>query len=333
MVSPTTEGEPKPAPMALHPVFSRSLITRSKVMESVLQTLQRTAAFSFPVLLAGEPGVGKEVCARALHAVSKRAKKKWVATNCANLTPTLAASLLFGHRKGAFTGADRDRIGLVEAARESTLFLDEVGELPLGVQANLLRFLEDGSFLPLGEVRSRTSNARVVAATNRDLQLAIREGSFRVDLFHRLDVIRIVIPPLRKRLEDIPLLLEHFLAGAAEKEGLPLPIVDSSVLARFAAYPWPGNVRELQNTAKALLVASQGEKRILASHLPERFLHPEATAGLTGSLAQVVVEAQRRVIEEALEATGGNLTAAAKRLGVSRQNLLQKTRKLGIKRR
>jgi DNA-binding NtrC family response regulator/tetratricopeptide (TPR) repeat protein len=310
----------------------RHLLTRSPVMEGVAQAIRRAAAFDFPVLVTGEAGVGKEACAQALHAASGRARRELVPLNCANLTPTLAASLLFGHRRGAFTGADRDREGLVEAARGSTLFLDEVGELPPEVQAGLLRFLQDGSYLPLGETRPRTSDARIIAATNRDLRAAVREGLFREDLFHRLNVIPIEIPPLRRRPEDIPLLFEHFLGKAAKESRTTPPPVDPRVLTRMAVYRWPGNVRELQNLAKHLLVAAHGEGGIREDHLPERIRRPARDGASPATLAELLREAERSALTAALQESGGNLAAAARRLGVTRQAMHAKMRRLGMAR-
>ena len=321
---------PAPPPVA-HPALGRYILTRSPAMAPVLESLQRAAAFHFPVLLTGEPGVGKEACACALHAASDRGSKRWVPANCANLTPTLAASLLFGHRRGSFTGADRDQTGLVEAARGTTLFLDEVGELPLEVQAHLLRFLQDGSFLPLGEVRPRESDARIVAATNRDLEGAAVEGRFREDLFHRLNVIRVEIPPLRARPEDIPFLFEHFLAQAFSSERLEAPSVDPAVQARLAVYPWPGNVRELQNVAKAAMVAAHPGRDVRERHLPARLLRPAIFKEGQGRLDARLREAERRIIEEAVREAGGNFSAASRALGLSRQGLFAKMKRLGMK--
>ncbi len=327
---PPPQAQPR-SDTAVHPAIRVRIITKADVMAPVLQSLSQAAGFTFPVLLTGEPGVGKEACAQALHAASQRAGKAWVAANCANLTPTLATSFLFGHKKGAFTGADKDQQGLVEAARDSTLFLDEVGELPPEVQANLLRFLQDGSFLPLGEVRPRASNARILTATNRDLEAAVREGAFREDLFHRLNVIRVHIPPLRRRPEDVPDLLTRFLSQAAEKENLPAPEIDPSVFSRLVGYAWPGNVRELQNLAKALLVASNGDGLIVERHLPDRYLSPVPAPCGSSTLAEILKGAERTAIQAALEESGGNLSQAARSLAISRQNLLQKVRRLGLR--
>lgn len=321
------EGE-ETAPPPAHPAIERLLLTRSPAMGPVLGSLQRAASYHFPVLITGEPGVGKEVCARALHAASSRAARAMVTANCANLTPTLAVSLLFGHRRGAFTGADRDHPGLAEAARGGTLFLDEVGELPSEVQPHLLRYLQDGTYLPLGETRVRESDARIVAATNRDLAAAVARGLFREDLYHRLNVIPVEIPPLRQRPEDIPMLFGHFLHLAAGEEGVPVPGVAPEVVTRLAAYPWPGNVRELQNVARALLVASHGGSAIKESHLPPRLV--TASDRRPTTLAARLLEEERRAVAEALRDEGGNVSAAARNLGVSRQSLHQKVRRLGL---
>lgn len=327
---PTLPPPPSPG-LSVPPVLRDLLLTQSPAMAPLVDLLVRAAPFRFPVLVTGEPGVGKELCAQALHLLSPRARKPWVPANCANLSPTLAASLLFGHRRGAFTGADRDQPGLVEAARGSTLFLDEVGELPPEVQASLLRFLQDGSYLPLGEVRPRESDARIVAATNRDLAAASESGLFRRDLYHRLNVIRLEVPPLRRRPEDIPLLLHHFLERSASAEGVPVPRVHPDLLQRLGGYPWPGNVRELQNLARGLLVASRGEAVLFPRHLPPSFgTRPAPSTG--GRLARAVREAEARAIAEALEEAGGRPGEAARLLGLTRQGLFAKMKRLGLSR-
>jgi DNA-binding NtrC family response regulator len=216
----------------------------------------------------------------------------------------------------------------VETARGGTLFLDEVGEVPTEVQPGLLRFLQDGSYTPLGETRERRSDARVVAATNRDLEKAVADGRFREDLFHRLKVIPIEVPPLRQRPEDIPLLFGHFLARAAQEEGVPEPAVEPSVLTRLAAYPWPGNVRELQNLARVLLVEANRGRLIREAHLPERLLKGAARPGR--SLAAQMEAVERKAITTALKEAAGNRAAAARLLGISRQALAQKMKRLGM---
>ncbi len=322
------EERATPASRPRHPAVANLILTQSPAMEDFLDHVDRAAAFTFSVLITGEPGSGKEICAQAIHAASPRSAKAWVPANCANLSPTLGASLLFGHRKGAFTGADKDAAGLVEAARGSTLFLDEVGELPLEVQAGLLRFLQDGTYTPLGDTGVRRSDARIVAATNRDLERAVREGKFREDLFHRLNVIRIVVPPLRQHPEDVPLLFGHFLARAAKEERLDVPPVDPEVLTRLAAYSWPGNAREVQNVARGLLVAAHGARTIRLTHVPAKVRDGELGSGHT--LSDRVRAAERAAIEEALREAGGSPAAAARALGITRQGLAQKMKRLKI---
>lgn len=328
LMAPVQEESPPHSPGPLHPAVARLILTRSPAMADLLGKLERAAPFAFPVLITGEAGSGKEVCARAVHEASPRAGKPWIPANCANLSPTLAASQLFGHRRGAFTGADKDREGFVETARGGTLFLDEVGELALEVQGSLLRYLQDGSYTPLGETRERRSDARIVAATNQDLERAMEQGRFRPDLYHRLRVIPIEVPPLRQRPEDIPLLFGHFLARAAREEGVPEPAVEPAVLTRLAAHAWPGNVRELQNLARALLVESNGGHVIREEHLPARMLRRAAHPGM--SLAAQVDAAERTAIGAALKESAGNRAAAARLLGISRQALAQKMKRLGM---
>ncbi len=330
LAAPPAPEDPATEPASIHPAVARRILTRSPAMAALLGKVERAAPFAFPVLITGEAGSGKEVCARAIHDASPRAGKAWIAANCANLTPTLAASQLFGHRKGSFTGADRDHAGLVEAARGGTLFLDEVGDVPGEVQPSLLRYLQDGSYTPVGETRERRSDARVVAATNRDLEQAVASGRFRADLYHRLCVIPIEMPPLRRRPEDIPLLFDHFLSAAAREEGFPRPEVEHAVLTRLAAYRWPGNVRELQNLARSLLVEAHRDGVVREAHLPERLRRNGSPAGT--SLAAQMEAAERAAIEAALGESGGSPAAAARLLGISRQSLAQKMKRLGVRR-
>jgi len=317
-------------PPGLHPAVSGLLLTRSPAMAPVLRLMTQAAEFDYPVLITGEPGTGKEVCARALHA-ARGSRRGLVAANCANLSPTLSASLLFGHRRGSFTGADQDREGLVYEARGGTLFLDEIGELPLETQAQLLRFMQDGTYLPLGATRTRSSDARIVAATNRDLEEAAAAGLFREDLFFRLNVIRVEVPPLRERPEDIPFLFDRFLEEAAREAGRPLPEVDGELRLRLAAYGWPGNVRELRNTVHSLLVAGVSEGTLRIAHLPRR-LRTSSPPHAARTLKERLERAEIRIIESALARSGGNLSAAARDLGLTRQGLARKMKRLGIRR-
>lgn len=315
------------APRESDPILGRILVGISPAVLALHEKLRSAAPFSFPVLLTGEPGVGKEACAHALHEVTGGGRRPWIAANCANLSPTLAASLLFGHRKGAFTGADRDSQGLVEAAKGGTLFLDEIGELPPETQAQLLRYLQDGSYTPVGETRSRVSEARVVAATNRDLEGSVAKGSFRADLFHRLNVIRVEIPPLRQRAEDIPLLFRHFLEKAAAGEKRSVPAVDDPVWGRLSAYSWPGNVRELQNLARFCLVAASTRGRVAEADLPRPLL---TSPRVPHRLQEARDLAEKPLLTQALNRSGGNLSAAARELGMTRQGLARKLKALGI---
>ena len=328
---PPEDAHDPASPLRLHPAIEKIVVTQAPAMAPLLARLDRAAAFTYPVLITGEAGSGKEVCARAIHAASSRSGKPWFPSNCANLTATLAASLLFGHRKGAFTGADRDKAGLVEAARGSTLFLDEVGELPREAQSGLLRYFQDGSYTPLGDTAVRRSDARVVTATNMDLERAVDDGRFREDLYHRINVIRVEVPPLRQRLEDIPLLFAHFLAEASREAGVAVPDVAPEVLPRLSAYRWPGNVRELQNLARALLVESHGCAAIQEAHLPLRMTNPAQRTERT--LAERLRAEERAAIEEALKGEGWSLSAAGRALGISRQSLAQKMKRLGMGKR
>ena len=307
---------------------ARSIILGdSPLMSSLRAQVAKAADFSFPVLVTGEPGTGKEVCARAIHLLSSRRNRPWVPANGANLSPALATSLLFGHKRGAFTGADKDAEGLVESAKGGTLFLDEVGELPIETQAQLLRFLQDGSYTPLGETKPKHSDARLIAATNRDLDEEAAAGRFRKDLLHRLKVLCITVPPLRERKEDIPLLFSHFFKQAAEGERIACPEMAGELWGPLMAYHWPGNVRELQNAARALLVASHekgvAEPRLLPPHLRDARARSQAGP----RLRSILDEAERKAVEEALRNTRGNAAQAAKSLGISRQALSRKLAK------
>ncbi len=308
--------------------FDSILIGRSPAMALLKKKLAESAPFKFPVLLTGEPGTGKEVCARAIHFSSGRGRKPWTAFNCANLTPTLATSQLFGHKKGSFTGADSDKEGLVEAAKDSTLFLDEIGELPLETQAQFLRFLQDGSYQPLGGNVTRNSNARIVAATNRNLEEEIGRGRFREDLYYRLKVISVEVPPLRERKEDIAGLFDHFLESESEKEKIKRPEVEKGVYLRLISHDWPGNVRELQNHVRRLLVASHNKKRIDESMV--EFRRAKAPGAQPLSLKQKLESAEKEMISDLLKRHSFNFSEAAKEAGLSRQAFYQRAKKLGI---
>jgi len=294
----------------------RNLVGKSAVMQQLYDLLERVSAISSPVLVTGESGTGKELVARALHHGGPRAKAPFVAINCAAITETLLESELFGHQRGAFTGATEAKKGLFVEADGGTLFLDEIGELPLPLQAKLLRVLESSMVRPVGGAE-RKVDVRVVAATNRDLARAVADKRFREDLYYRLHVIPVHLPPLRARREDIPLLVERFAARFYEQHpGEPVREITSEVMRRLMDLPWPGNVRELKNAVERLLVLGRGKRidlRDLAAALPEPL--PEAMAGIASEIVPLRV-LTRRYVEWVLQQTGGNKLRAAQLLGI-----------------
>lgn len=288
------------------------ILGRSGALQTALAALTRAAAGDYPVLLCGESGTGKDLAARALHRASRRAGAPFVAVAVAGLNPELLEAELFGVRRGAYTGADEDRAGLFEQAEAGTLYLDGLDALPLPLQPKLLRVLEDGGFRPVGGGGERRSQARVVAATRRDLAEAVRAGAFREDLYYRVRVLEIALPPLRERRGDIPLLLEHFLALAARQSGAGVAPPGEAERQRLLLHAWPGNVRELANFASRW-VAFGGQ---LPAAEWERWLEPSA-AEAEPTLRALSDRHLLRVLEEA----GGNKAEAARRLGVSRRTL------------
>ena len=295
----------------------RNLIGKSPVMQQLYDLLERMSTSSAPVLVTGESGSGKELVARALHFGGPRASHPFVAVNCAALSPSLLESELFGHSKGAFTGASDARKGLFVEADGGTLLLDEVGEIPLELQAKLLRALETGSVRPVGGSADRAVDVRIIAATNRDLARAVAEKHFREDLYYRLHVIPVHLPPLRARREDIPLLVEHFVARHAEQNPEEPPReIAPSVLKRMMELPWPGNVRELKNAVERLLVFARGKRidlRDLALAVPEPL--PESMAGLAAEVVPLRVMT-RRYVEWVLAQNSGNKVRTAELLGI-----------------
>ncbi|MCX7830111.1 MAG: sigma 54-interacting transcriptional regulator, partial [Acidobacteria bacterium] len=307
-------------------IIDRIIIGSSPSAIRLKRKILDAAQFNFPILITGEAGSGKEACAKAIHLSSSRAKKQWVAFNCANLTPTLATSQLFGHKKGSFTGADSDKEGLVSAAKDSTLFLDEIGELPLETQANFLRFLQDGSYQPLGSNMTFHSNARIIAATNRNLEEEVRKGKFREDLYYRLKVITIYVPPLRERKEDIVPLFEKFLEEECEKEKICKPIVKKGVYLKLLSYQWFGNVRELQNFAKRAIVAS-----IKSGVIDEKQVVFEKGVLKEGiPIDQKIAMYEKDLLQEILKRNSYNITESAKEAGLSRQTFYQRVKKFGL---
>jgi two-component system response regulator AtoC len=312
----------------------RPIVAASEGMIRVLEVVERAAEFKATVLLTGESGTGKEVLARAIHAQSGRREEAFVAVNCGAIPETLLESELFGHTRGAFTGADRARRGLFAEADGGTLFLDEIGELPVPLQVKLLRVLQEEEVRPLGESKPFHVNVRVIAATARELEEEVAAGRFREDLFYRLNVVRIPVPPLRERREDISVLVDHLVGRARETLGKPIRSVADDALARLLAYPWPGNVRELENVIERAVILAESD-RITLRDLPENVVSPELRPGAAGagdlSLRRARKALEADLIERALRATGGNRTHAAKLLEISHRALLYKIKEYGIR--
>jgi transcriptional regulator with GAF, ATPase, and Fis domain len=296
-------------------------------MEDVRRSVERAAAAPFPILIEGESGAGKELVARALHRRSTRRDRPLTALNCAALPDDLAESELFGHARGAFTGAVVERTGVFEQAHAGTLFLDEIGELSLRAQAKILRAIQEGEIRRVGENVSRRVDVRLIAATNRDLRGEVSAGRFRLDLLYRLDVIRISVPPLRARREDIAVLVEHFWREAAERVGTRATLASGTV-AMLAQYDWPGNVRELQNVLAALAVRAPRRGAIPSTSLPPSIGTASPVEGWRLDTARRVFE--ERFVRAALVRSAGHRRRAAEELGVTRQGLTKLIARLGI---
>ena len=311
--------------------IEHNMVGDSRPMRVVYRFISRVAPTTTTVLIRGESGTGKELAARAIHHNSPRLEKPFVAINCAVLSETLLESELFGHERGAFTGAVNRKLGRFEVADGGTLFLDEVGEIPLSLQAKLLRALEEQAFQRLGGNREIHVDIRVIAATNRDLEAAIDEHTFREDLFYRLNVISLSLPPLRERREDIALLARHFAALYGRKLDRQITGVSVEALKFLTAYDWPGNVRELANSMERAIVMGQAEL-IRPEDLPESVLEYNSAAGAEAtSYHEAVHQTKRRVILDALQRSGGSYVKAAKRLGLHRNYLHRLVRNLNLK--
>ncbi len=306
------------------------MVLVSEQMQRLHSMVERVARSRLHVLLLGETGVGKEVIAERIHALSSRFARPFVRINCATLAAPLLESQLFGHVRGAFTGADRDRVGLLDAADGGTLFLDEVAEMPMEVQAKLLRVLEDGKVARLGAIEFHAVDVRVIAATNCDLEEAVVQGAFRADLFHRLDGASLVIPPLRERREEIAPLARAFVARGRRRMAIEQPItLSDQALAFLHDHDWPGNLRELRNVIERAMVLSDG--LILPEHLPlTRFSAPKRAAPLADP--EDDEEQGRAEVVEALARAGGNQSRAAKLLGISRGTLIARIARYGLPR-
>ena len=324
------------------------MIGQSPAMDGLRKELALVGPSDFPVLILGETGTGKELAARAIHRTSSRRGAPMLYLNCAAIPESLAESELFGHVRGAYSGADKDRAGKFELADQGTLFLDEIGEMPLGIQAKLLRALQEGEVQPLGGNRMVRVDVRILAATNRDLEAEVKKGNFRADLYHRINVYPVTIPPLRARLGDIPLLTDHFCGRLGPRMGVSPLTVSADALKILESYAWPGNIRELENVLSraALKAASRVGQGGVVSLQPwdlardlighsggeYRAMVPPALPQAPGlSLREAVVAFQKEMIQSALEHSNGNWAAAARELGMHRSNLHHLARRLGLK--
>ena len=310
-----------------------NIMGSSPALRALLADVKLAAASHATVLIAGESGTGKELVAKALHLNSPRKEGPFVVVNCGAIPENLVESELFGHRRGSFTGAISDRKGKFELAQGGTVFLDEIGELSLSLQPKLLRVLQEGEIEKLGASAPILVDVRIVSATHQDLESRVKEGSFREDLWYRLNVIPLRLPPLRERAEDISVLAEHFLMKHASKHGRAVPRMEEDLLQRLENYDWPGYVRELENTLERLVVLCRGDS-ISAADLPATLQRRDPTyGGLKINLPArgiVLEEVERGLLEEALHRCQGNQTAAARFLGISRQTLLYRMKKFNL---
>ena len=325
------------------------IIGNAAAMQEVFRAIGRLAQSHITVLINGESGTGKELVARALHRHSPRASSAFVALNMAAIPQELMESELFGHEKGAFTGANNRRAGRFEQAKGGTLFLDEIGDMPAATQTRLLRVLQDGEFFRVGGVESITADVRIIAATHQNLEALVETGAFREDLFHRLNVIRIHVPKLAERREDIPQLLSYFLTAASRELGVETKILSSAALNFLTQLPWPGNVRQLENTCRWLTVMAAGREVLLSDLPPELIQHPDASPkketdtwhaqladwanrqlaeGQSNVLRQALPLFESIMIDAALDHTGGRKAEAAELLGWGRNTLTRKLKEL-----
>ena len=318
-------------------------ICAGPAMNRLADQIQRLQGHNLTVLITGESGTGKDLVARAIHVGSPRSAAMFLPYNCTTTSRELADSQLFGHRRGSFTGAVTDQQGLIRSAAGGTLFLDEIGDLPLDIQPKLLRFLEQAEIMPVGETRPQAVDVRVLAATNADLEQRVSEGKFREDLYYRLSVIRIHVPPLRERREEVPHLSTFFLRDACERLGKPDVHLSSATLDLFARYWWPGNVRQLRNEIQRAVAMSAPGGTIEPEHLSADLMAPQRPTGKLdaqtqvpaadldpGNLAAAVETVERQMIARTLDRTRGNISESARVLGLTRRGLYLKMRRLGL---
>jgi two-component system nitrogen regulation response regulator NtrX len=306
----------------------------SPAWRDVMHTCERAARTSMTVLLLGETGVGKEVTARWIHNHSQRAARPFIALHCAALPEALLESELFGYEAGAFTGATARKLGRFELADGGTLFLDEIGDVNASTQVKLLRVLQEREFVRVGGTKTIACDVRIIAATNRDLHRAMREGHFREDLYYRINVIPITIPALRDRREDIPLLVDRFVEIAARQVGVPHPAIDADAMVRLMSYHWPGNIRELRNVIERAVLLSEGGV-ITVAQLPREFGENPAGSGASAEGrpqegVERVEQFERAMLLRGLEENGWNVSATARKLGLSRDQVRYRMEKYGV---
>lgn len=312
-----------------------NMVGNNDRMQEVFSLIERLRRSEVPVLITGESGTGKELVARAVHYHSRRSDRPLIIQNCSAFQETLLESELFGYKKGAFSGAVKDKKGLFEVADGGTFFLDELGDMPLSLQAKLLRVIQEGTFIPVGSTEEKKVDVRIVAATNKDIPVLIKEGKFREDLYYRLNVIHIHLPPLRERKEDIPHLASHFLKDITEREQYGPGKIDESVMARLIAYDWPGNIRELKNEMERAVILC-GDKEVITMEDLQSAVTlstgnstpPLPPSGHT--LKEAVEDLERHLISKVMEESGGNKSEASRMLGISRSSLIAKVQSYGL---
>lgn len=319
------------------------MIGKSKKMQQIYHLLEKVSSSEASVFVQGENGTGKELVAKAIHYYSPRKDNMFLAVNCSAFNDNLLDSELFGHVKGAFTGAVKDKKGLFEQANGGTLFLDEIGDTSLSMQVKLLRVLQEGTYLPVGATAPKKTDVRIIAATNRDIKKMMETGEFREDLYYRINVINVNLPPLRERREDVPILMDHFLKKRCDEAGLPMKSYSKKCMEKMLDYHWPGNVRELENEVERLVVLAGDDKIITPEHLSPRILDsvggPRGGANVVkgintnGSLKQALEELEALMIREGLKRCNFNKSKLAKELGISRASLIMKVDKYDLDKR
>ena len=315
-----------------------NMIGQSQPMQNLYAMLDRISSTESTVLIQGENGTGKELIAKAVHYNSPRKDKAFVIQNCSSFNDNLLESELFGHVKGSFTGAIKDKKGLFETAHKGTFFLDEIGDTSPSMQVKLLRVLQEGTFMPVGGTEPKSVDVRIIAATNKPLREMVEKGLFREDLYYRLNVINLNVPPLRERREDIPVLIDHFLEKSSQQMGVK-KIMTKSAIKKLYDYAWPGNIRELQNEIERVVVLSGNEEQVTAQMISDRITNASADSNkvsnsrFNSKLKDALEELEREMIKEGLRRTGWNKSRLAKELGISRAGLIMKVEKYNLDKR